>query len=119
MTLSEIIRNKSDFLTAIIISCGCIAVVATAFIISPPFISDTQNPLIHSKETSLCNTQKICINHANAAELSLLVGIGKEKASAIVEYRRQNGFFTDIFGLSSVSCISEKIVSDNINNITV
>lgn len=50
------------------------------------------------------------LNSASAAELMLLPGIGEKRAEAIVEYRRQNGLFTDVEQLLEVPGIGPKIL---------
>lgn len=57
------------------------------------------------------------INSASADELMTLNGIGKVKAEAIVEYRK-NHCFKNINDLSSVKGIGSKIVEKNRKNIT-
>ncbi len=46
--------------------------------------------------------QKININRAEAWLLEALPGIGEVKAQAIIEYRKKNGLFRDIYELKQV-----------------
>jgi competence protein ComEA len=50
---------------------------------------------------------KVNINTATAQELDTLPGIGETTAARIIEYRRQNGFFTAIEDIMNVSGIGE------------
>lgn len=47
------------------------------------------------------------INSDNISELMRLKGIGKVKAAAIIEYRKEHGDFTDINEIKNVSGIGE------------
>jgi competence protein ComEA len=63
--------------------------------------------------------QKIDINRAQAWLLEALPSIGKIKAQAIVDYREQHGFYHDIYELLNVPGISESILDDIKDFITV
>lgn len=52
--------------------------------------------------------QLVNINTANASELETLPGIGPKKASAILQFRQENGSFKGIEGLLEVSGIGQK-----------
>ncbi|MRI81930.1 hypothetical protein GIY11_07845 [Aerococcaceae bacterium DSM 109653] len=52
--------------------------------------------------------QLVNINTANASELENLPGIGPKKASAILQFRQENGSFKGIEGLLEVSGIGQK-----------
>lgn len=52
--------------------------------------------------------QLVNINTANASELETLPGIGPKKASAILQFRQENGSFKGIDGLLEVSGIGQK-----------
>ncbi|MRI85246.1 hypothetical protein GIY09_05065 [Aerococcaceae bacterium WS4759] len=52
--------------------------------------------------------QLVNINKANASELETLPGIGPKKASAILQFRQENGSFKGIEGLLEVSGIGQK-----------
>lgn len=51
---------------------------------------------------------KMRINYATIEEISTLNGIGEVKATAIVKYREENGFFQTVDDLLMVSGIGEK-----------
>ncbi|MBP0978319.1 MAG: helix-hairpin-helix domain-containing protein [Oscillospiraceae bacterium] len=61
----------------------------------------------------------ININTADKAALMTLSGIGEKKALSIIEYRTQNGPFSDISELSLVSGIGKKTVESIAPFITV
>jgi comEA protein len=63
--------------------------------------------------------QKIDINRAEAWLLEALPGIGPSKAQAIIEYRQQNGGFSDISEILNVEGIGETIYEDIRELITV
>lgn len=63
------------------------------------------------------NINKISINNATVEELMSLKGIGEVTAVKIVEHRNLYGPFLSINDLKKISGISEKIFSDNIENI--
>lgn len=67
-----------------------------------------------SKTTGLVN-----LNKADAEELMSLPGIGKAKASSIIEYRDNNGKFTVIEDLMKVPGIKEGLYSQVADRITV
>lgn len=60
---------------------------------------------------------RVNINTDNIFELTQLDGIGKAKAEAIIEYRKENGDFINIEELKNVTGIGESIfdkIKDNI-----
>lgn len=62
---------------------------------------------------------RININTASIQELMQLSGIGQKKAEQIVLYRKTNGSFKTINDLQKVEGISEKIIIDIIDEITL
>ena len=58
------------------------------------------------------------INSANIEELSSLKGVGKVKAQAIIEYRK-NYCFKSAQELTKVKGIGKKTLEKNLSNITV
>jgi len=56
---------------------------------------------------------RVDINTADASALSLLKGIGKKKAKAIVKYRNINGMFTSVEDLLKVNGIGKQILNMN------
>ena len=63
--------------------------------------------------------QKIDINRAEAWLLEALPGIGPGKAQAIIDYRQQNGGFSDIVEITEVPGIGDSIYADIRDLITV
>ncbi len=61
----------------------------------------------------------ININTASSEQLITLNGIGEVKAQAIIDYREENGPFTDVGELINVKGIGEKTLEKIRNNVTV
>lgn len=59
------------------------------------------------------------INNANTSELSELNGIGKAKASKIIQYRENNACFKSVDELARVEGISKSILANNTNILTI
>ena len=62
---------------------------------------------------------KININTASKEELMELKSVGEVKAEAIIEYRNKNGYFREIYELSYVDGITDRIIAENLGKITV
>ncbi len=69
--------------------------------------------------TEAPSINKININYATREELMLLDGIGEKKAQAIINYRNEYGYFTDVYSLTKVKGINEDIIRRNLQRITV
>ncbi|WP_036224928.1 ComEA family DNA-binding protein [Mesoaciditoga lauensis] len=63
-----------------------------------------------AKKESGASSKVVDINHATVEELSTLPYIGPVKAKAIVEYRKEHGFFSDIMELQNVKGIGVKTI---------
>ena len=61
----------------------------------------------------------ININTASIDELTTLSGIGESKAKLIIEYREQNGKYSNINELTNVKGIGESLIEKIKDNITV
>lgn len=87
-------------------------------------IDNSENEPIYNEDA---NSQKakqsysgiVNINTASVQELMSLNGIGEVKASAIVDYRIENGLFDNVDELTNVKGIGEKTVDKIRNRITV
>ncbi len=69
------------------------------------------------------NVQKhmltINVNQAGVEELSQLKGIGEVKANAIVNYRKLNGHFSSLEDLLKVKGIGDKVLADNLAQLSI
>ena len=65
------------------------------------------------------NTSIININTANLEELCTLSGIGKVKAQAIIDWRKENGSFANIEDIMKVKGIGTKTLEKNKDRLTV
>lgn len=79
---------------------------------------------VTAEETIIENTteavnNKVNINSDNIFELTSLKGIGKAKAEAIIEYRKENGDFISIDELKEVPGIGDSLFEQIKNSITV
>ena len=62
---------------------------------------------------------KININQATAGELETITGIGPSKATAILQYREENGAFKSIEELKNISGIGDKTFEKLKDEITI
>ena len=76
-------------------------------------------PAEESAPGKLLPGEKIDLNHAPAADLQRLPGIGEKRALAIVAWREEHGPFAQIEDLTQVSGIGEKILEQCRDYITV
>ena len=114
-------RNKL-FVAAIMAALAAL-VISVALYWYPPFgqtlvAVSADTPFLHT-ERGATVTDKVNINRATVAELTVLPGIGEKRAQAIVEYREENGLFESIDDLINVRGIGPKILADIADNITV
>lgn len=85
----------------------------TLFIIS--FLSFSAfthaNPVEDKPMVEMPQAPVININSADSEMLAKLPGIGKKKAQAIVDYRVENGEFSQLSDLTNVKGIGKKLVA--------
>lgn len=72
-----------------------------------------------SAATEATESGLLDINTATAAELATLPGIGQVLGQRIVDYRQENGPFTDVGQLTNVEDIGDKRLEDILDLITV
>ena len=85
----------------------------------PIEITLADDPDATDRVISETQPQKIDINRAEAWLLEALPGIGPSKAQAIIDYRQQNGGFSDIFEITEVPGVGDSIYQDIKDLITV
>lgn len=90
-----------------------VAAAVTLFVVAPTesFAGERS-----SKKQSVAVKQveaKVNINRAGIPDLTTLIGVGEQKAIAIVKYRNANGKFKNITELTEVKGIGTKIVEKN------
>lgn len=117
--------KKIDNSISVILFSGLIltvAVLMAGYFDSPKFY-DVLQSMRGEAEVSLhflnAEENKIDINSADINELQKLYGIGKARAQAIIDYRKNNGGFFTIDELENISGISEKIIEKNKKLITL
>ena len=81
---------------------------------------DKDNIVTNKKEEVVNNNSgKVNINSDDVNELTRLSGIGQKKAMDIIEYRKNNGDFTNIEDIKNVKGIGDAIYSKIKDNITI
>lgn len=77
--------------------------------------TSTPSPIV-----TLQPAAKLDLNKADASALqAALVGIGKTKAEAIVEYRKEHGAFTSVDELLEIKGIGKALLDRNRDKLTV
>lgn len=88
-----------------------------------PAITDLQSVMDSKTETdakvSVQKTDRVNINTASKEELMTLSGIGESKASQILSYREENGFFQKTEDIMNISGIKEGVFGKIKDRITV
>ena len=82
--------------------------VLLAVRLTPPRETEMTGGNAETAERELLPGEKLNINSADEAELTLLPGIGDTLAAAIVQYRQENGDFAAVEDIMNVSGIGEK-----------
>ncbi len=118
MMSSEITHNRVGFYFLIVTALGAVLLVCYLLLTSP--IGLLAEPLNQQNDIVLHNSGGlVCINHATAAELTVLKGIGETKAKAIVDFRTQHGQFNSIDEVMMVAGIGEGTFEEIKYDITV
>lgn len=100
-----ITRGERRFLLA---GAAALALLcALAFWFAVPFAPAEARPAAAPLEQAAW----VDVNHADAAALCTLPGIGEQKARAILEYRAQNGPFASVEAVAEVPGITTKTVA--------
>ena len=90
--------------------------LAIMLVISFFSLADEVKPSIKDSHQSI---SLININQADQQALSLLKGVGKKKAQAIIEFRENNGNFNSIEELLNVKGIGREILESNRSRLTI
>ena len=89
-----------------------ILVLITCLLAIVPSTVNAQETNDETSKLELANT-RISLNHASVAELSVLKGVGRKKAEAIVAYRDTHGQFESLEELLRVKGIGDAILNAN------
>ena len=84
----------------------------TLLIVNPAF-AETKKEVANQSNETVASMQMININQADVKTLTILKGVGKDRAVKIVEYRETNGPFQKIEDLMKVKGIGRKIFEQN------
>ncbi|MFZ5955242.1 MAG: ComEA family DNA-binding protein [Nanoarchaeota archaeon] len=71
------------------------------------------------EEEEINEEEKINLNTASEKELADALGISKEKAGKIIDYREKHGEFADVEELENVPGFSGKVTEEMLNKLTV
>ena len=86
-------------------------IVSALFLLTTSVFAQTAS---EKNQMTMEQIQTVNINSAGVQELTkVLDGIGKEKATAIVDYRKTHGKFTEMKQLIKVEGIGRKLIEKN------
>ncbi|MGO4998685.1 ComEA family DNA-binding protein [Oceanisphaera sp. W20_SRM_FM3] len=80
---------------------------------SPPKATASKSASSQAQASPSAVVTSININTATAEQLTLLSGIGANKAASIIAYREQNGPFASVEDLTKVSGIGPATIEKN------
>ena len=104
-------KSTSYWPLVVIALLSVAAVLLAAFLWYPP-LKQASFHIMSNEPFKAVVEDKININTASMLELTLLPGIGKVKAQAIIDYRNENGPFASIDDVINVKGIGPKILED-------
>ena len=90
--------------------CSCPLIDCSSCAGANIIVSDSNSNVSDSTSSEVSN-EKVSINNGTKEELMTLSGIGESKALAIIEYRTNNGRFTNLEDIMNVSGIGESAYS--------
>lgn len=109
-------RHERETLAAVIALCAVLILLDVAFRL--PDIMKTERKVVAPFPRSGYSLPdapadgKINLNLATAAQLEQLPGIGPARARAIIEYRRENGFYLSVEELLNAEGIGSGILKE-------
>lgn len=113
----ELINQAGGFVDANISCINQATIISDESLIVIP--SSNEECEEASNEGNDTSGDKVNINNASADELATLPGIGPSKAQDIVNYREENGRFTNIEDLQNVTGIGESTYSTIAEQISI
>ncbi len=111
--------NENTRLYDLIIKAGGFTKDANLNNLNLARVVNNNEMIIIEKQENKQESPYININVATKEELMTLKGIGEAKASAIITYRNEVGYFQDIRDLLKVKGISESVFNEIKDQITV
>ncbi len=87
-----------------------LTLILIQFSFSHAVIAKTGSNTNPQENAAVAQSAVINLNTANVTQLQTLSGIGKSKATAIIEYRENNGEFSHIDELTLVKGIGDKLL---------
>lgn len=98
-------------LLALTAAAAVLIVLGALFLIAP--VWQPQRPAAYvpvtAQATAAPQPQRININTATAEELTVLPGLGPQKAAALVAYRTEHGAFATLSDAAAVKGISQRM----------
>ncbi len=85
-----------------------LAAISASQVASAKPVSGSQSTAPSGLETKSPITFPVDINHADLKKLTLLKGLGRKRAQAIIKYRKSHGDFDSINDLANIKGVSKK-----------